>query len=510
MKKKEKIIPVTCTSSHLIEIADMRPIQGELKSRTREQILKLRNLILKYGFSFPMYIWFDGETYFTLDGHGRDHVCKELIDEGYKFKQKDGSVSTTLPCVFIDAKDRKEAKEKLLAVNSSFGKITEEGLLSYLFEPGFELAFEDIKESLELPDVDLFEFEEKLLLEDEDDEETKRDYKFIFSQKQIKQTIKEHFPTFKSTQEIIDGIIDYPLAMHQFNKLCAGYKNVGSDISLLFNPHRLEVRVNNRKHSVSESFLHKDKGFLSSLSQWMSKQMDVVHHRQYISAARLNTGTQIAAEFKPYLAREIYLDYCGKGAKVLDPCAGWGGRMIGYVSSGLGGEYMATDPSTKTFNGLNKLKEFLFSAENITKPEIKLFNMPFEDLELPDNYFDFAFTSPPYFDTEIYSDEESQAFKRYKTIEEFNEKFLKKLIIQSLVALKPGRPLLLNIGGSQFRFDKVIYSICESLDLKVKEVFKYKIGKGEHFVKKYAGDKLANTVKANDLFFEIRTNDAEN
>ena len=51
-------------------------------------------------------------------------------------------------------------------------------------------------------------------------------------------------------QEIIDGIIDFPLAMHQFNKLCSGNKNVGSDISLLFNPHRLEVKVNSRKYSV--------------------------------------------------------------------------------------------------------------------------------------------------------------------------------------------------------------------------------------------------------------------
>jgi len=498
----ERIIPITCSSSHTIEISQMRPIQGNLKSRTREQLLKLRSLILKYGFSFPIYLWYDGVDYYTLDGHGRDYICKGLIEDGFKFKHKNGEVNESLPAVLIDAKNRVEAKEKLLAVNSSFGKITEEGLSAFLFEENLELNLAEMKELLELPEVDLIEIEQKLLQDVE--EESEKEYKFIFSQQQIKDSIKENFPEYKSTQEIIDGIIDYPLAMHQFNKLCSGNKNVGSDISLLFNPHRLDVKVNNRKYSVSESFQIKEKGFLSSISQWMSKQKEVVHHNQYINTARFNTGTQIAAEFKPFLAREIYLDYCEVGAKVLDPCAGWGGRMLGYISSGIGGEYTATDPSVKTYDGLNKLRDFLTSAEAIESPIINLFNLPFEDLELQENYFDFAFTSPPYFDTELYSEDKTQAFNRYETIEKFNEQFLKVLIQNSIRALKPGKILLLNIGGSQFRFDKAVYSICEELNFHVKEVFKYKIGKGDHIANKYHGLQTDNSIKANDLFFEIK------
>jgi 16S rRNA G966 N2-methylase RsmD len=499
---KKKVIPVTCTSTHQIEVDNLQPIQGNLKSRTREQLQNLRSMILKYGFSFPIYVWQDKEINYTLDGHGRDFVSKELVKEGFKFRHKNGSVNTTLPCIFIDAKNKVEAKEKLLAVNSSYGTITEEGLYSYLFEPGFELNFAEMKDSLELPNIDLVGFEQTYLTS-EDEEEVEREYKFVFTQEQIKQSIKDNFPSFKTTQEIIDGVIDLPLAMHHFNKLCSGNKNVGSDISLLFNPHRLETRVNKRKHSVVESFVHKDKGFLSSISQWMSKQQDVVHHRLYIDIAKANTGTQIAHEFKPYLARDIYKDYCTEGAKVLDPCAGWGGRMLGFASTGFAGEYFATDPSTKTFKGLLKLKEFILSASNIEKPEINLFDQPFEDLKLKNSYFDFAFTSPPYFDTEIYSNEKTQAFNRYKTIEEFNEKFLTALISKTMKALKPGKCFVINIGGSQYRFDLVVNSICEKLNLKVKELFDYKIGKGDHLVNKFQGEQMENTIKANDLFFEI-------
>lgn len=57
---KKKIIPVTCTSSHIVDVSLMVPIQGKLKSRTREQLHNLKSQILKLGFSFPIYIWLRG------------------------------------------------------------------------------------------------------------------------------------------------------------------------------------------------------------------------------------------------------------------------------------------------------------------------------------------------------------------------------------------------------------------------------------------------------------------
>lgn len=505
LTEKSKLIPITCTASHFVDVRILKSLQGSLKSRTREQISKLRNLILKQGFSFPIYLWLSNSTYHTLDGHGRDYICKDLVEDGYKFKHKNGDVNTKLPVIFVDAKNRREAKEKLLSVNGRFGDITEEGLVSFLTEQKCELNLSEIKEYLELPNIDLNLLDRKLRFGDEG-KEADREYQFIFTQSQLKENIKNNFPTFNSTEEIINGIIDKPLAMHQFNKLCSGNKNVGSEISLLFNPHRLETKINNRKLSAAEAFISKEKGLLSSLAQWMSKQREVVHHSKYIIEAKFGTGTQIAHEFKPFLARDIYLDYCSENTKVLDPCAGWGGRMIGFVSSLLGGEYVATDPATKTFAGLNNLKEFLLNANLGNEPQINLHNLPFEDFGINEEYFDFAFTSPPYFDTEIYSDEVTQAFNRHPTIEAFNEKFLTILIKNTLKALKPGGKFLLNIGGSQYRFDLVVQQICENNGFKVREIFKYKIGKGDFIIQGYKGDKFENSIKANDLFFEISKN----
>jgi DNA-binding Xre family transcriptional regulator len=155
----KKIIPITCNGAELIDVNLFIPIQGNLKTRTREQLYGLRSSIIKYGFSFPVFVWKDGKDYFTLDGHGRDFVSKELVSEGWRFKQKDGIVNTSLPCCFIDAKNRIQAKEKLLALNSEYGNITKEGLISYILEPGFELKIENLKTSLIIPNINLEEVE---------------------------------------------------------------------------------------------------------------------------------------------------------------------------------------------------------------------------------------------------------------------------------------------------------------------------------------------------------------
>ncbi|MEW6507199.1 MAG: hypothetical protein AB1432_05580 [Bacteroidota bacterium] len=88
----DKLIPIACTGTELIKIELLESIQGKLKSRTREQLYGLRTSIIKYGFSFPIFVWKDNGNYFTLDGHGRDFVCGELVKDGYMFLQKDGTI----------------------------------------------------------------------------------------------------------------------------------------------------------------------------------------------------------------------------------------------------------------------------------------------------------------------------------------------------------------------------------------------------------------------------------
>ena len=101
---------------------------------------------------------------------------------------------------------------------------------------------------------------------------------------------------------------------------------------------------------------------------------------QYYKHIDIGTaGYQYVNEFRPYLARDIYKHYCNDNSRILNQCAGWGGRLIGIASCMFTNiEYWETDPSTKTYKGLTELKKFLCLGDNY-----KQFNKPFEELELP-------------------------------------------------------------------------------------------------------------------------------
>ena len=165
--KANKIIEITCGYQETISPTEVKDLQGELKDKTREQLDKLKRQILKHGFSFPLFVWRDkNKDVYAIDGHGRRFVSEELINEGYKFKYKDKKVVTDIPIVWIEAKSKREAKEKLLALNSSFGRISDEGFYGFLFEPGAELDFDEIKMDLDLPGLDLGKFEAGYIIDE--------------------------------------------------------------------------------------------------------------------------------------------------------------------------------------------------------------------------------------------------------------------------------------------------------------------------------------------------------
>lgn len=144
-----KEIKITCTGTKNISIDSFVELQGNLKELSKDNFTKLKNSILKYGFSFPVFCWRFKNKYYILDAHQRIRTLKELRKEGYSIPE--------LPTCFIEAKDKTEASKKLLLLNSNFGKITEEGL--YEFNNDFDIDFEEFKTEIDLPDFDFNHFE---------------------------------------------------------------------------------------------------------------------------------------------------------------------------------------------------------------------------------------------------------------------------------------------------------------------------------------------------------------
>jgi hypothetical protein len=134
-------------------------------------------------------------------------------------------------------------------------------------------------------------------------------------------------------------------------------------------------------------------------------------------------GYKIATTFMPMYAKAIY-EYFG-AARILDPCAGWGDRMTGALSSTCVKRYVGFDPNARLVPGYVQIqadfKNTLTSDERncVTFDgacSCEIYSLPFETgaERLGDERFEFAFTSPPFFDYEDYSDENPSYKNWYK------------------------------------------------------------------------------------------------
>lgn len=132
--------------------------------------------------------------------------------------------------------------------------------------------------------------------------------------------------------------------------------------------------------------------------------------------------------FKPLVAKYIYKKYGFDGMSVWDPCAGFGGRLLGFLSAFEKGIYIGNEPNSQTHSELLNLIDSL----NV-KERAKLFSEPIEKATIQN--VDMVFTCPPYGFKEHYCDEATQSDILYKTEKEWLDGFLLSLIKKSYLAL---------------------------------------------------------------------------
>lgn len=213
----------------------------------------------------------------------------------------------------------------------------------------------------------------------------------------------------------------------------------GHQVADTYHPHRFECHALG-KRSPLDSF-HDDE----QLKRAIKLQLENAHtlDTDYFSMLGLVAGTQACANFRPGVACHYYRRYGKEGGIVLDPCTGYGGRLIGWIASLLGGQYIGVDPSTKTHEANMRMAAALAPEDSVT-----LINQPFEDVDLSEyeGQVDFAFTSPPYFSKEEYTDEPTQSRLRYKTSDSWREGFLVSLLQSCFDVLKPGSRCIINIA----------------------------------------------------------------
>jgi hypothetical protein len=138
-EKKELIIVVhNLNNLPVIDFHELKELQGDLKITTPAKIEKLKKSIVKYGIFVPKFVWIDNGIHYIEDGHQTITAIRELEKGGYTVQP--------IPYVEIQAKDRKDAGEKLLMINSRFADINPETSFFKDFDIGLEFM-----EEIEIP-----------------------------------------------------------------------------------------------------------------------------------------------------------------------------------------------------------------------------------------------------------------------------------------------------------------------------------------------------------------------
>ena len=121
------------------------------------------------------------------------------------------------------------------------------------------------------------------------------------------------------------------------------------------------------------------------------------------------------ANFSPIAARKIYERYCPTFyATILDYSCGWMARMLGCLTSPYEYKYIGIEPNSELNKRLGEFSEWICNSlhrENNTKLYVEGSEVFHPELV---NTVDLSFSSPPYFNLEIYCEGLLRLYGKYR------------------------------------------------------------------------------------------------
>ena len=135
---------------------------------------------------------------------------------------------------------------------------------------------------------------------------------------------------------------------------------------------------------------------------------------QLRTALELVTGENVT-NFKAQNAKAIVEHLCPVlWGNVYDYSCGYGGRLLGIGSSNFKYNYIGVEPNTETVNYLKYLNVVIDEATGVRGTIIQSVSEQYQPEDI-----DCAFSSPPYFNLEKYSNEETQCMVQFTTLDEW-------------------------------------------------------------------------------------------
>jgi hypothetical protein len=246
------------------------------------------------------------------------------------------------------------------------------------------------------------------------------------------------------------------------------------------------------------------------------------------AAFRIGMGTQAAVNFPPLTAKYLYQRFTNhikeqKQINIYDPSSGWGGRILGALSvDDRNLHYIGNDPNTENYIAEIGKTRYEYLAEFFNsripgaanpfwghKNTYEIYRTGSEIISEEPGFqkwkgqLDFIFTSPPYFDRERYSDDETQSFKKFSNYESWRDGFLRPTLTTAYEWLRNDRYILWNIAD--IKIGKSFYPLeQDSIDILTELGMEYQ-GKIKMTMSPMTGVDLSNvknSMKINGEFYK--------
>lgn len=199
------------------------------------------------------------------------------------------------------------------------------------------------------------------------------------------------------------------------------------------------------------------KNKMSPLEDWPNSSSKVISYiiqdraninpenmREYLYS--INGNYLECTQFKPSIAKEIYSRF--KAKNVLDLSSGWGDRLIGAIACETVESYLGFDPNTNLRKGHSKIIKTLCPLNGKNPHNFNIEYVGFEYGDLTGKKFDMMFTSPPFFDFEVYSNDDQQSINTNPNFKSWIKNFLFESIAKCWQHLEEFGKLIIYIGDT--------------------------------------------------------------
>ena len=192
--------------------------------------------------------------------------------------------------------------------------------------------------------------------------------------------------------------------------------NKGQPLSRFLFPNMMTAEPKGRGSNSLRDRFYDDKKLKRAIRicYEMREGNNLVYPTAVRRALELVTGENIQ-NFKPQNARAIAEELCPvMWGNIYDYSCGYGGRLLGIGASNMKYNYIGVEPNTETVKYLNYFNECIEEAVGVKGTIIQNVSEEYQPSDI-----DLAFSSPPYFNLEKYSDEDTQCMVRYKTLDDW-------------------------------------------------------------------------------------------